>query len=214
MNNCIVFDLDGTLIDSRKDLGNAINYMRKQHGLNPLNEDTITSYVGNGVTELVRRSISDSTSLDFDKCLQEMKAYYFLHSTDNTNCYSGVKEGLAKLKANGFILCVFTNKFTEAAIDILAKLDINQYFDEVIGSSSKFPLKPAPDAIFYLMDKYQSKRENTLIIGDHYTDLEAGRLAGCKRVFAAYGIGKTKNESFDFQVNSFSNFVEIMLSKK
>lgn len=208
----IIFDLDGTLIDSNKDLAVAVNYMRSKFNLPPHDEATIMSFVGNGVAKLVERSIADAPELDFPTCLEIMKGYYVEHSTDYTTAYPAVIEGLKQLKEFGFNLCVFTNKFTDAAELILNKLGLGEFLDEIIGSDSGFPLKPEPDAILYLMDKYKVDSQKTYMVGDHYTDLEAGRKAGCKKVFVTYGIGKTMGESFDFQAATFPELVEKLRS--
>ncbi len=207
----MIFDLDGTLIDSNKDLTVAVNYMRSKFNLPPHSDETIKSFVGNGVAKLVERAIADAPELDFSTCLDIMREYYTAHSTDYTFAYPKVLETLAKLKSQGFVLTVFTNKFSNAAEIILKKLGIEEFLNEIIGSDSEFPLKPEPEAIIYLMGKYQAKKENTYMIGDHYTDLEAGRRADCQRIFAAYGMGKTQGEKFDYQINSFDELTELPL---
>ena len=98
MNYCIMFDLDGTLIDSSEDLATAVNYMRGEYGLAPLELEQVISYIGNGVKELVRKSIQDSIC-DFDGALEKMSSYYREHLVDKTCCYPGVKSGLAELAA-------------------------------------------------------------------------------------------------------------------
>ena len=210
MKNTVIFDLDGTLIDSNKDLVVAVNYMRSKFNLPPHDDATIMSFVGNGVAKLVERAIADAPELDFPTCLAIMKEYYVEHSTDYTTAYPQVLEGLALLKQKGFILSVFTNKFTDAANLILNKLGLGEYLDEIIGSDSGCPLKPEPEAITYLMNKYQIDKDNTYMVGDHYTDLEAGRRAECKKVFVTYGLGKTMGETFDFQVASFMELVDFL----
>jgi phosphoglycolate phosphatase len=175
--------------------------------LPPLSDETITSFVGNGVAKLVERSIADAPQLDFPNCLEIMKEYYVAHSTDYTTPYPDVIEGLSEFKKQGFVVCVFTNKFTDAAQLILDKLGLGKFLDEIIGSDSGFPLKPEPEAILYLMDKYHFSTAQTYMIGDHYTDLEAGRRANCRKVFVTYGLGKTMGETFDLQAASFPELV-------
>ena len=86
MNYCIIFDLDGTLVDSIDDLTSAVNYMRSEYGLAELSRNVVQSYVGNGVKELIRRSIQDSIC-DFDGALEKMSSYYREHIVDKTVCY-------------------------------------------------------------------------------------------------------------------------------
>ncbi len=210
MNYCIMFDLDGTLIDSSEDLATAVNYMRGEYGLAPLELEQVISYIGNGVKELVRKSIQDSIC-DFDGALEKMSSYYREHLVDKTCCYPGVKSGLAELAANGFVLGVWTNKPEQPARHILTKLDISKYFDFVIGGDSGYALKPAPDGALAVMKEFQSNEETTVILGDHYTDLEAGRHARIRRYFATYGIGECRKEKPDFTIDCLADFVSKML---
>ncbi len=213
MNHCIIFDLDGTLVDSLEDLADAVNYMRGEYGLAALPNEQIKSYVGNGVKLLIQRSIQDSIC-DFDGALDKMTSYYREHLVDKTHCYPGVKSGLAELAANGFVLGVWTNKPEQPARYILTKLDISKYFDFIIGGDSGYALKPEPDGAIAMMKEFNSNEDTTFILGDHYTDLEAGRRANIKRAFATYGLGACVNEKPDFTVDCFADFVTRMITFK
>ena len=213
MNHCIIFDLDGTLVDSLDDLTDAINYMRGEYGLAELSRETVRSYIGNGVKSLVQRATQDSIC-DFDGALEKMTSYYRDHIVDKTICFPGVKSGLAELAANGFVLGVWTNKNEQPARHILSKLDISKYFDFVIGGDSGYTLKPAPDGALAIMKEFNSSEDTTFILGDHYTDLEAGRHAGIKRYFASYGFGQCCNEKPDCIIDCFADFVGKMIIRK
>lgn len=213
MNYCIIFDLDGTLIDSLDDLTSAINYMRNEYGLTELASETVRSYVGDGVKMLVRRSIQDSIC-DFDGALEKMSSYYREHIVDKTMCYPGVKSGLAELAANGFVLGVWTNKNEQPARHILSKLDIGKYFDFVIGGDSGYALKPDPEGALAIMKEFNANEDTTFILGDHYTDLEAGRRANIRRAFVSYGLGETRKEKPDFVFDCFADFVSKMIILK
>ncbi len=206
MAQLIVFDLDGTLIDSRLDLANAVNHMRVSFGFEPLKNETVVSYLGNGMTLLVSRSTADC-NIDLDEAVRRVKSYYAEHLVDNTCLYSGVAAGVKRLHENGVRLAVVTNKPGDAAEAILNALGIGQYLDSVIGGDSEFPLKPEPDSLLALQQKFRAAPENCWIFGDHYTDLEAGRRAGFRRAFARYGIGDPRGETFDFEADSFEEFV-------
>ncbi|WP_294434973.1 HAD family hydrolase [uncultured Victivallis sp.] len=206
MVKLIVFDLDGTLIDSRHDLAGAVNYMRGSMGLEPLSAERVVSFVGNGIINLVRRSVADA-EVDFDEALRRMKRYYADHLVDTTCLYPGVSAGLKELKESGITLAVLSNKPTAASAKILDRLGVAGFFSDIIGGDGNYPLKPEPDALLALQAKYGFDASSCWMFGDHYTDLEAARRAGFRRALARYGFGDPREEKFDFEVDSFGEFV-------
>ena len=206
MVKLIVFDLDGTLIDSRHDLAGAVNYMRGSMGLEPLSAERVVSFVGNGIINLVRRSVADA-EVDFDEALRRMKRYYADHLVDTTCLYPGVSAGLKELKESGITLAVLSNKPTAASAKILDWLGVAGFFSDIIGGDGNYPLKPEPDALLALQAKYGFDASSCWMFGDHYTDLEAARRAGFRRALARYGFGDPREEKFDFEVDSFGEFV-------
>lgn len=205
MQQVIIFDLDGTLIDSRKDLTKAINLTRKYYKLPPLDLDTVCGFIGNGARKLVERSFA-GTGVDIDDALPRNKKYYMEHIADETVLYSGVREGLRKLVAMDRKLAVITNKPDEAAKLLLEKLDVANYFDEIMGGGCGHPLKPEPDALLYFAKKWNADIKGSWMVGDHYTDLEAGARAGMKCCWASYGFGDPKGLPYDFEAKSFAEF--------
>ena len=206
MVKLIVFDLDGTLIDSRHDLAGAVNYMRGSMGLEPLSAERVVSFVGNGIINLVRRSVADA-EVDFDEALRRMKRYYADHLVDTTCLYPGVSAGLKELKESGITLAVLSNKPTAASAKILDRLGVAGFFSDISGGDGNSPLKPEPDALLALLAKYGFDASSCWMFGDHYTDLEAARRAGFRRALARYGFGDPREEKFDFEVDSFGEFV-------
>ena len=205
MPNVIIFDLDGTLIDSRQDLTTAVNLTREYYRLAPLPLDTVCGHIGNGARKLIERSLPND--MNIDEATSIMKKFYYAHLTDETKLYPGVLEGLQKLLASGKKLAVITNKPNEAAKIILEKLGVAEYFDEIIGGGGGHPLKPAPDALLYFADKWNADVKESWMFGDHYTDLESGARAGMKCCWASYGFGDPKGLSYDFDAKSFADFV-------
>lgn len=204
-----VFDLDGTLIDSRRDLAGAVNYMRGTMNLEPLEESRIVSFLGNGINSLVRRAIADA-DIDFDKALDRMKKFYADHLVESTVLYPGVAAGLKELRSSGMLLAVVTNKPVRHAVKILEQLNVAGCFSDIIGGDSEYPLKPEPDSLLALQKKYNFKSGNCWMVGDHYTDMEAGRRAGFRRILVTYGFGDPQDETPDYTVDSFNEFVNVI----
>ena len=208
MPQVIIFDLDGTLIDSRQDLTTAVNLTRAYYNLEPLSMETVCSYIGNGTRNLIERSLPED--IDIDEALPIMKRFYYAHLTDETILYPGVQEGLKKLTATGRKLAVITNKPDEAAKIVLEKLGVDKYFDEIIGGGGGHPLKPEPDALLYFAKKWNADLKESWMVGDHYTDLESGTRAGMKCCWASYGFGDPKGFAYDFNAKSFAEFAALI----
>ena len=209
MVKLIVFDLDGTLIDSRLDLAGAVNQMRGSMGLEPLATERIVRFVGNGVGNLVRRAIADG-DVDFDEALRRMKSYYAEHLVETTALYPGVHAGLEELKNAGILLAVLSNKPGDASRTILEKLGVAGFFADIVGGDSDYPLKPEPDALNALRKKYSFDADGCWMVGDHYTDLEAGRRAEFRRIFVTYGFGEKREETPDYTAADFPEVVNIL----
>ncbi len=210
MKYCLMFDLDGTLVDSRQDLANSINFVRKFYDLPELTLEEVTSYVGNGVSKLIERSFRNS-DVDLKEAEQEMKKYYSQNLLENTKCYSGVKTTLAELANANCAIAVITNKLIAPTKRILAGLNIAEYVDIVIGGDSNFPLKPEPDALLKVMNEFSATLKNSFMIGDNYTDLEAARRAGIRSIFASYGFGDIGKEKYSMKIDCFPEIVEKLI---
>ncbi len=204
MKCCIVFDLDGTLIDSRLDLAAAVNSMRTSFELEPLQTERIVKFVGNGVSTLVRRAVADA-SIDFPEALRRMKKFYSDHLVDSTGLYPGVAQGLAALREKGCKLAVLTNKPEPPARRILELLGVEKYFERIIGGDGDYPLKPDPEALVALMRDFEVSPDETFMVGDSDTDMETARRAGVRAIYAAYGFGDPREETFAFRAETFED---------
>jgi phosphoglycolate phosphatase len=210
MKSCIIFDLDGTLIDSRADLATGVNLMREEYGLPPLSLETVTNYVGNGAGKLAERSLQGAP-VNLEKALSQMKKHYLEHMLEKTFLYEGVAEGLEKLSSGNSVMALITNKPTEPTEKILTHFAVRNYFSFVIGGTSGFALKPDPESLNHVIARTDATPEHSWILGDNYTDMESGRRAGIKRCFAKYGFGKKQEESCEAEADSFSDFVDKVL---
>lgn len=203
---CIIFDLDGTLIDSRRDLATATNMMREHYGLPPLSVDVVTSYIGNGAAKQAERALKEYPEFDLDEATELLRKFYRENMLAETAFYPGVYEGLENLHSSGWAMAVVTNKPDEHTKAILKHLQVDRCFDFIIGGGSSFPLKPDPAAMNFILENSGSEAESSWMLGDNYTDLEAGKNAAMKTCFAAYGFGDPKDSSYDLKVDSFSEF--------
>lgn len=201
----ILFDLDGTLIDSLEDIANAINMTRRDAGLSALDLEAVRLAVGNGADLLIDRTIPEE-AMPHDQALAAFKKHYTANSSVKTKLYPGVKEGLEKLKNSGFILGVVSNKPSCACKKILDGYGISCFLEVITGGDSPYPLKPEPDALLAVKEQYSA--EVCIMCGDHYTDLEAGRRAGFTTILAEYGFGDPRNETPDIRVSSFSGVID------
>ncbi|MFB3923767.1 MAG: HAD family hydrolase [Terriglobia bacterium] len=184
----LIFDLDGTLIDSKLDLALGVNAMRVQRGLAPLDSDVIGTYVGHGVANLVRRSLGEGASeAEVEACVEAFIEHYRAHMLDNTVPYPGVIEALEALR--GRSLAVLSNKPVVFSREILAGLNMARFFAFVYGGNSFDRKKPDPAGVRKLMADLHSGPQQTLIIGDSDTDVLTGRNAGVWTCGVTYGFG-------------------------
>lgn len=214
MNKAVIFDLDGTLIDSIGGIVNAVNHTRGIYGLPPQDPELIKSFVGNGARKLMERSIAvDGNPVSLDDVLKTMVEYYADNPFDGTFLYPGVKEGLARLTADHWTLAVVSNKPQTVSEKILWGLGIREFFDENIGGGGNFPLKPAPDALYFIMEKYQIDPENCFVVGDNYTDLDFAANGGAKSVFCTWGFGHAGDNPATFTADDFSSAIDAITGK-
>ena len=146
----VVFDLDGTLVDSAGDLAACINMTRATYGLEPLAVATVAGYLGCGIRDLLKKSLTDLKNWDPDEALERQTAFYTEHLTDPTCLYPGALETLQELRRRGAKIALVTNKDTWAAVKILQTLQAAELFDDIIGGNSGYPFKPEPDALLAL----------------------------------------------------------------
>lgn len=198
----LLFDLDGTLIDSRADLASAVNRMRALHDLAPLPLDTVVSYVGDGVRLLAVRSLQGA-AIDPDRAMAEIAKAYAKHLTDATTAYPGVDAGLRALKAAGHTLALITNKPGVHARALCEHFGWTNLFAVLLGGGDTDELKPSPMPLRLAMKHTGFAPADTWMIGDHHTDLEAARHAGVRSVFLENGIGHAGNLTPDVSVPGF-----------
>lgn len=202
----LIFDLDGTLIDSRADLAAGINHMRAQFGLAPLAVETIGGHVGNGVRKLVERSLPEG-GVDLDEALRMNLDYYLSHLTVHTTLYPGVEEGLRQLAQAGHPLALLTNKQGESSRAIMRHFGLDGLFGAIVGGGDVAHLKPEPDGIFHCLEHSGMDASSAWMVGDHYTDLAVAENAGIRSAFVRYGFGEERGHEPTAYFASFPELV-------
>jgi phosphoglycolate phosphatase len=190
----LIFDLDGTLVDSRLDLANSVNGMLRYFGRPELPADLIASYIGDGAPMLVRRALGDPDDEAFlQQALEFFIAHYREHKLDTTVLYPGLLEALRAMRTmngNGERrMAVLSNKPVNPSRGIVEALGLNEFFDQVYGGNSFATKKPDPLGARVLLEEYGVQPDETLIIGDSAIDVLTGRNAGLWTCGVSYGYG-------------------------
>lgn len=187
----VVFDLDGTLIDSKRDLALAMNATLKHLGRKEIEAERIYSYVGGGVQLLVKRALAEGASdEEIERGMAYFLEYYRAHMLDNTVPYPGVREALDKL--SGRELAVLTNKPVKFSKLILNGLGMSAYFRYVYGGNSFEKKKPDPVGLNTLLREFGAGPRETMMVGDSDVDIQTARNAGTWACGVTYGMGSAK----------------------
>jgi phosphoglycolate phosphatase len=191
----LIFDLDGTLIDSKLDLVHSVNAARGLMGLPAISEELVSSYVGNGAPVLMRRALGpDASEADVQRALEFFLGYYRDHMLDNTCLYPEVKDTLDRLLDAGEKMAVLTNKPVRFSKAIIEGLGIAPHFFRVYGGNSFEQKKPDPIGIETLLQESGIAREQTIMVGDSSVDIRTARNARVKACGVTYGF---QPESFE-----------------
>lgn len=187
MYSSIVWDLDGTLLDTLDDLHLSVNEALRRHGLPLRTKDEIRAFVGNGIRNLILRAVPAGTDESTaEAVLETFTSYYKERMNDHTAPYPGVSKMLASLKAAGVRMAIVSNK-ADFATKELAKLYFADTIDVAVGAKDGVPKKPAPDAVFAAIDEMGADRAGTVFIGDSEVDVATGKNAALDVIAVSYG---------------------------
>lgn len=217
MINTIVFDLDGTLLNTLEDLKDSVNYALERQGfpLRDLNE--IRSFVGNGIRLLMERAVPENIDAEtFEICFKDFCDYYKIHMEDKTAPYDGINNMLTNIKKAGFKTAIVTNKADFAAQDLCKRM-FGENIDFVVGSSDDRPNKPAPDGVFYALEKLDSKIENTVFVGDADTDILTAKNANLPSIGVLWGFRDREvieEAGAEYIVESVNDLEKLLISLK
>jgi len=205
-----VFDLDGTLIDSKMDLVHSVNAMLRKTGRAELPTDLIASYVGHGAPRLIASALGPASSEEQRReGLAIYLEHYHEHKLDLTRAYPGVVEALRALA--GIPMAVLTNKPTKMSVEILEGLKLAQFFRAVYGGDSFATKKPDPAGALAVLKELGASPAESAMVGDSDVDIETARNAGMLAVGVSYGFGEhdRKRQPADIYVDSLVELVEM-----
>ena len=214
MKRLLIFDLDGTLINTLIDLNNAVNFALEKNGFPLKSVEHTRLAIGNGVAKLVARSIPDNeNNPKYQQTLKDFREFYTIHNADNTLPYNGVKEALFNLKSMNFKLAVATNKITDVA-RVLIESMYPKLFDFVQGDEPSMIVKPDPKMVTSLCEKFHVSKAEALYIGDTEVDRQTAENSNVDYYLVTYGY-RSKDELKKLcptskTINSLQELVEIL----
>jgi phosphoglycolate phosphatase len=216
LNDLLIFDLDGTLIDSKEDLVNSVNAMLLARGREALPHDVVASYVGNGAPMLVKRALPGASDEELASALQFFLDYYRAHMLDATVLYPGVREGLDRLHRAGVPLAILTNKPVKFSVRLVAGLGLASHFFQIYGGNSFAEKKPNPVGIDKLLAESGADRAHTVMVGDSAVDVLTARAALVQACGVSWGF---QPETFadappDFIIDDLRQLAEMVIDSR
>ena len=204
---CVAFDLDGTLIDSGPDLLDSLNFVLQNNHLNTINSSIIGNLVGGGAEAMIRRGYAYLNKKLDEKIIPELinqfLEYYESNCTKKTKLYPNILEILKSLKEKEIKICICTNKRQYLAEKIIKELQIDNFFDLIVGSQKSIQLKPSTEMLEIFLKKLLLKPKDVIFIGDSTKDIIPANILGMTSIFVKYGYGKIKESNkADFQISN------------
>lgn len=212
----IIFDLDGTLVDSARDLQDATNALLAEVGLRPVSLDEVKSMIGDGAAKLVERAVvaagGDGSRLP--ELVARFLTIYEGNASRHTQAYPGVPDTLKGLRSLGLALAVVTNKPYAATLEILEALGLHGYFGAVVGGDTLAERKPHPAPILLALERLGVEPEAALMVGDNYHDVQAARAAGLRAFAVTYGYSHKPHAELgaDRLLNAMSDLLPVVAS--
>ena len=188
----VIFDLDGTLLNTLEDLKDSTNYALAQHGYPTRTLEEVRCFVGNGIRKLIDRAVPEGTSVEkTDKVFATFREYYATHSRVKTSMYEGMEQVMDALKEQNISMAIVSNKADDAVKD-LAKYYFAKYIDVAIGEREGISRKPAPDSVYEAMRLLGATKENTVYVGDSDVDRATAKNAGIPCISVNWGFKSTE----------------------
>ncbi len=185
--NTVIFDLDGTLLNTLDDLADSVNYALSKMNYPPRDKSEIRLFLGNGIRNLMKLSVPDGISdEDFDKVFAIFKEYYNIHNQDKTKPYDGVIKLMHDLKNKGIKMAIVSNK-VQSAVDQLREKFFSDVIDIAIGDNPDMKRKPEPDSCFKALELLESDTKNAVYVGDSEVDMATAKNAGLDLITVLWG---------------------------
>lgn len=187
MYRAVIFDLDGTLLNTLEDLKDGVNYAMAAHGFPKRSLEEVRVFVGNGIAKLIERAVPEGTEETVQAdVLREFRSYYTAHCRIKTSPYGGILELLKYLKEHGISMAIVSNK-NDAAVKELAKYYFADYIEIAIGEREGIQKKPAPDSVFEAMKLLRAEKGQTVYVGDSDVDRATAANAGLDCISVTWG---------------------------
>ena len=210
----VIFDLDGTLLDTLEDLCDSTNFALSRFSYPERTLSEVRAFVGNGIGKLIERALPNGVSNDdYSAVLEEFKSHYALNCNNKTKAYTGIYDMLDALKTSGIKLAVVSNK-VDSAVKALCERYFKGYFDVAVGEREGVRRKPAPDSVIAAMDMLGAEKADTVYIGDSEVDVETAANAGVELIAVSWGFRDRDllEKSSDFKiVDTVSEILELVL---
>ncbi len=212
----IVFDLDGTLVNSQFDLLDAVNYALGKLDKNPIEQEQIAGMLGGGIRQLISLALGQNAEPAFSKAFQLFKQHYSKHFANKTKPYPGVPETLAALSS--YKKAVLSNKAHPFTVQIIRKTGLEKHFELVLGAQpDKYALKPSPEGLRYILQELNISSRQALMVGDSTHDIEAAKALNMKTCAVTYGYRPAdllKRAKPDVLIKQMQDLRELLLHSK
>lgn len=214
MKNLIIYDLDGTLVDTREDIALAANHMLRELKLPELSHSEISGFVGRGVFYLISNCLKSQDLKLVEKGIRLYRDYYAKHMLDHSVLFPGAREILDYYRAQKQI--VMTNKPDPFSTNMLKALGVAEYLSQIIAGDTVYPKKPDPQGILAMMEQYKVNAAGVLFIGDSLIDIETARNAGVPIAVLTHGFSdreQLQSQAPELIADSFTELLQILKQK-
>ena len=209
----VIFDFDGVIADTGRDIVASVQATQRKYNIPELDYETIMSYVGHGAKYLIDCAMKQLSKEDCAEALIWYKDYYKNHPCDKTELYEGFEKVALELSKRGISMSIVSNKPEPITHLVVEKLGISQYFTKVIGPESVTKMKPDPEGLFMCLEAMDALPQESVMVGDSYTDIQAGKAAGMFTCAILYGYGdktKLKAENADYSASATNEILNFL----